>query len=160
MIRTLFLLAVFMPLFAEKIEFLETRYIEALNEKTVRAGEIEFEANKASIRYFPPHERKITLENNTVTTQTKDLIVQKSVKEEQNTAYMFIIFKAVFENDETELGKFFKITKEDADVVLTPLSTSAPVSKIIYSRDKDKIKKIEIFLWDDSRIIIDVVKKR
>ncbi|MDR2790994.1 MAG: hypothetical protein LBB59_08490 [Campylobacteraceae bacterium] len=157
MLRVLFLLALFMPLFAEKIEFLETRYIEALNEKTVRAGEIEFETDKTSIRYLPPYERKITLENNTIITQTKDLTVKKSTEEEQNTVYMFVIFKALFENDETKLGKFFKITKGKTDVVLTPLSTSMPISKIIYSHD---IKKIEIFSWDDSRIVIDVVKKR
>jgi hypothetical protein len=162
MVKPLFLLILSTFVFADTltIEFLETRYIEALNEKTTRAGAIEIEEANASIRYFPPNERKITLENDTITIQTKDAVIQKSVKEEQNIAYLFMIFKAIFEQDEAKLKNFFEITHEGTESVLIPLSSSASVSKIIYSYDKEEIKKIELFSWDDSRITIDVVKKR
>ncbi|MDR1614989.1 MAG: hypothetical protein LBS26_05425 [Campylobacteraceae bacterium] len=162
MAKLLFFLVVSTFLFGDaiKIEFLETRHIEALNEKTTSKGVIEIETNRASIQYFPPHERKITFENDTITTQTKNAVAQKSAKEEQNIVYMFVIFKAIFEKDEVTLKNFFEITHEGRESVLIPLSSSASVSKIIYSHDKEEIKRIELFFWDDSRITIDVVKKR
>ncbi|MDR0666337.1 MAG: hypothetical protein LBF71_02885 [Campylobacteraceae bacterium] len=156
----LIFLSVFLAAQNATIEFLETRYIEALNEKVTKKGEVEFGANHTLIRYLPPNQREITLKNGIVTLQTKDSIVQKSAKEEQNIVYMFTVFKAAFDNNETELKKFFKITKDDTDTVLTPFSTSSPVSKMTFSRSREKIKKIEIFSWDDSRITIDVVEKK
>jgi hypothetical protein len=150
------------PVFAQsvKIEFLETRHIEALNEKSVRAGEIEIEGDRVSVSYLSPHERKITLENGIITMQAKNSSVQKSVEEKQHIAYMFTVFKAIFEKDENGLKKFFKLTNDGKDIVLTPFSTSAPLSQIIYSIEADVVKKIEIFSMDSSRIVIDVVEKR
>ncbi|MDR0761431.1 MAG: hypothetical protein LBF13_00125 [Campylobacteraceae bacterium] len=156
----LFFLSTFLAAQNTTVEFVETRYIEALNEKITKKGEAEFGANHTSIRYLPPNTREITLENNTITIQTKDSTMQKSIQEERELGLMLTLLEAIFKKDEAKIKSFFTVTNNTSEIVLTPIATSAHIFKIIYTSDEDKIKQIEFFFWDNSRITIDVVKKR
>lgn len=154
----LLLLSAFLLAESAKIEFLETRYIEALNEKVTKKGEVEFGANHTSIRYFKPNAREMTLKNDAI--YINDSIVQKDTREERELTSMLTLLGAIFKKDETTVKSFFTITNGEDEVVLTPISTSAHIFKITYAVDEDEISRIEFFFWDDSRITIDVVKKK
>jgi hypothetical protein len=143
-----------------KIDFKETRYIDALNEKVTRNGQISFSNESAKI-FYESGNREITLINGQVTIKNDKEIVQKNAKEEQGIINMFAIFRAIFESDEERLKMFFKITqKSQNEVSLRAINSSNPIATLTYKINEGNITKLELFSQSGDRITIDVVKKR
>jgi hypothetical protein len=142
-----------------KIYFKETRYIDALNEKVTKSGQISFSNESAKICY-ESNEQEIMLTNDQVVVKNGKDIVQKNSREEQNIANMFKIFRAIFENDENRLKTFFKIIKKSqSEVTLRAVNSSNPISTLVYELKDGNITKLELFTQNGDRITIDVVKK-
>jgi hypothetical protein len=141
-----------------KIDFKETRYIDALNEKVTRDGWISFSDNSTKIHYG---DREIMLINSHVTIKNADENVQVNAREEQNIINMFAALRAIFENSEERLKTFFKITEKSQDeTTLEAINSSNPISILTYKVKNGNVTKLEIFSQNGDRITIDVVEKR
>lgn len=143
------------------IDFIESKHIEALDEKVSKKGRITFFENEAIIHYFEPNEKTIFFDSESIKIQTSKGIVVKTKREEPAIAMMFIMFKALYENDEQTIRKYFNISKNYKDeIVLTTKSHSSPISKIIYEVKNEKVSKLYITGRDNSRITIEVDSKK
>jgi hypothetical protein len=143
-----------------KIDFKETRYIDALNEKVTKSGQISFSNESVKISYGSDN-REITLANGQVTIKNGKENVQKNAKEEQSIINMFTILRAIFEDDENRLKMFFKIVQKSQDEVsLRAINSSNPIATLTYMLKEGNVSKLELFSQNGDRITIDVVKKR
>ncbi|MDR3346202.1 MAG: hypothetical protein LBS73_03410 [Campylobacteraceae bacterium] len=143
------------------IDFKETRYIDALNEKVTRSGFISFSNDSVKIYYAPPNEREVSLKDGQITIKSGGDVSVKEAKDEPNIAKTFTLFRALFEDDEQSLKKFFKVLeKSPKEVVLKSISSSNPISKLTYELKEGNITKLDFLGQNGDRITIDVVQKR
>lgn len=160
LVYALIFLVLFLNAEDVKIDFKETRYIDALNERVIKNGQISFSDESAKI-FYDSDNREITLSNDQITIKNGKDIMQKNAKEEPNIVNMFAIFRAIFEDNEERLKIFFKIVqKSENEVLLSAINSSNPISTLTYKLKEGDITQLELISRNGDRITIDVVKKR
>ncbi|MFV0480552.1 MAG: hypothetical protein ACK5LP_01080 [Campylobacteraceae bacterium] len=150
-------------LFAEDktYNFIENKYIEALNEKVSKKGEITFSKEFTRIYYLPPNEKSLTQELDKITIQTPKETLVRTKEQEPNISIMFKIIKAVFSNDEKQIERYFKVTKKEAnEVSLFTKSRGNPIRSLTYQLENGEMKRLEILGTDNSRIDIEILGEK
>lgn len=143
------------------IDFIESKYIDALDLKVSKKGQITFDNNTIKIYYFAPHEKMLFLDNDQITIKTKKETKVTTTHEEPNIGMMFTFFKALFNEDFLIIEQFFKVIKKsDDEVILQSISSSSAILKITYILENKKIKKFEIVGQDETKVTIEMVSKK
>lgn len=115
-------LLMFMGLLWGKGEFVEKRYIYALDKTTIFKGSMTMDDAKTVVNYTHPEKKRLTQTGNTLTiddletksTQTVDL----SKRLDMNMYFSFM--RAVHKNDFSSLKSYFDVTKEGSTLYLLP----------------------------------------
>jgi hypothetical protein len=105
-----------------KGEFVEKRYIYALDKTTIFKGTMTIDESSTIVNYTSPERKKLTQNGNTLTiedldaksTQTVDL----SKRLDMNMYFSFM--RAIHKNDFSALKSYFEVTKEGNMVYLEP----------------------------------------
>jgi hypothetical protein len=105
-----------------KGEFVEKRYVYALDKTTIFKGSMTMDDTKTVVNYTHPEKKRLTQTGNTLTiddleaksTQTVDL----SKRLDMNMYFSFM--RAVHKNDFSALKSYFDVTKEGNTLYLLP----------------------------------------
>lgn len=138
---------------AQKVEFTESNYINALNTTQTKKGSLNFLENSVILQYH--NENKIITfneDNILVSTKYDDETLQYN--ENVELAMFFTLVNAIFRDDIDSL-------KEDFDVIISNNITLIPndyianvIEKIQYKKKNSKLEYLKIYFTNENRIKI------
>lgn len=145
--KLLSLLLLWASLLYAKGEFIEKRYIYALDKTTLFKGTITLNNESTVVRYTSPEKKVLTQEGNTLTIEEVDSkkiqVIDLSKRIDMNLYFSFM--RSIHKKDFTALQNYFEMTKEKNTYYLLPKD-----------QVKRAIEKMEIVLRGDEmhRMII------
>ncbi|CAA6818560.1 MAG: Unknown protein [uncultured Sulfurovum sp.] len=140
---------------AESIRFVEEKYYEALESTFHKTGTVSFFKDSMLIQYD---------KDDTLLTYNGDtLIIQKGEEQEVldlnksiEVKIFFILFEAVYFENEKVLARYFEIEKQKKMIVLKPhRSISSYVEGVSYKKTDSKLDFLQIELRTADRIRIE-----
>jgi len=137
-----------LTLFAQTVSFHEEKFVEALELYTYRDGNVSYDENQTVISYKDG--KIITKVDNTVTVQNKDreLLTTINLMEKPDIGLYFILTKALFLKDFTQLKENFNIKEFEKEKY-----QFVPKSDV-----KKVIENLELFLTKDESIDHFIIK--
>lgn len=155
MFKILFLfLFISLSLFANRINFKEEKYINALQTSVYKNGTLTIE-EKTIILTYP--EKEISFYFN------KDNIIKKNGTSEEILEYednleltiFSKIIESIYKDESNNLAEYFEIKKEKEKVVLLPNDyISNAISKIEYNKTGSKLEFLKIYFTNEDWINI------
>jgi len=138
---------------AQKVEFTESNYINALDMTTSKKGSLNFLPNSVILQYH--NENKIiTFNEENITVSTKYDKETLEYNENVELALFFTLVNAIFRDDIDSL-------KEDFDVIISKNITLIPndyianvIEKIQYKKNNSKLEYLKIYFTNENRIKI------
>ena len=152
---TIILLISLELIFAKSVNFVETKYIYAIDKSIKKSGIISYDKEFLEIKYFKPIKKTLLYSKDRliIKIDNKEKILDLSKK--PKIKYFFLILKALYLNDEIYLKGIFEIDKRDEINSYLPNSESKKYIKSI------KVKKddfIDIKMSSGDRIDIKIIK--
>lgn len=154
MYKTLFfILLLISQSIAQRVEFTESNYINALNTTHTKKGSLDFLKNSVILKYNDEDKLTTFNEHNiTISTKYDEEILE--YQENIELAMFFTLVSAIFHNDIESL-------KEDFDVIISDNITLIPndyianvIEKIQYKKKNSKLKFLKIYFTNENRIEI------
>lgn len=141
-------------LYGEIIEFVEKKYIDALDFTVRKEGYLEFDKSYTKLTYIK--------ENLTITYKDNTILIKKDTQEESFKAWeqlelnsYFLVVNAIYYNKNEDLKKDFEVVKEDTITLLIPKNIlSNVIEKIEYKKESNRLKYLDIYFTNSDRISI------
>lgn len=147
------ILSLFQLSYAQKFEFTQEKYINALDMITKKTAYIIVVGDDLTLKYS--HENKVMHFNK------NNILIKEKQNEEvlqyENNIKLFIFYnllKAIFSDNTSFLEKDFKITKEDKITLIPKEYVRNIIKEITYKKVANKLKYIHIDFVNKDRISI------
>jgi len=143
-----------------KGEFIEKRYIYALNKTIVFKGTIVMTDDSTIVRYTSPEKKVLTQSGKTLTVEDVEAktvqTIDLSKRIDMNLYFTFI--RSIHKKDFTGLKTYFEIEKEGNTYHLSPKSdVKRAIEKMEITMRKDEMKSMVIYFTNEDIIEIETL---
>lgn len=143
-----------------KGEFIEKRYIYALNKTIVFKGTIVMTDDSTIVRYTSPEEKVLIQSGKTLTVEDVEAktvqTIDLSKRIDMNLYFTFI--RSIHKKDFTGLKTYFEIEKEGNTYHLSPKSdVKRAIEKMEITMRKDEMKSMVIYFTNEDIIEIETL---
>lgn len=139
------------------IDFIEDKYINALNIKVSKEGHIDFKDDTITLKY-KKSEKSVTFtkENILITQNNKE--TKYTHNEQKPYTLYFTMIDAVYKNDLTKLEAYFSVSQKNDTVTLSPIGEIGSImNKIEYNKKNNKLF-MQIYFTNEDIITIHEIK--
>ena len=152
---TIILLLSLELIFAKSVNFVETKYIYALDKSIKKSGVISYDKESIKINYSKPLKKTLLYSEDRLIIKKGEKEKSLNLSKKPKIKYFFLTLKALYLNDETYLKTLFAISKKDDFIDYLPNSEGKRYIKNIRVK-KDDFINIEMSSGD--KIDIKIIK--
>ncbi len=144
--------------YAQKIEFRETKYIYTLDNEFSKKGNIEFKEELISLRYLNS-QKTISCDNEFIYIDDNNETKKFPRDEKIEYSVFFSVIKAVYEDDMLAFGDNFNILQKEGETLLTPDNEylSRIIEKIVFKKNGKKLNYLLIYFTNRDTIKIEQI---
>ncbi len=149
----LFFILLFVSLNAKIINFQEEKYIEVIDNSTLKQGTLEFIQNKIILKYQNSN-RVLTYEEDTLTIQKNDEIQKIDLSSQIALKMVFLLIESIYKNDMEMLQAFFTIEKKKDFIRLAPKEDIKSYLKYVEFKKGETLEFITIHMTNGNTTTI------
>lgn len=158
--RGLFLLIFLMGSLWAKGEFIEKRYIYALDKTKIFKGSILITEDSTIVRYTSPEKKVLTQSGKTLTIEDVEAKTTQTIdlSKRIDMSLYFTFMRSINKKDFTGLKTYFEINKEGNTYHLLPKSDAKrAIEKMEITMQNDEMKRMVIYFTNEDIIEIETL---
>ncbi len=149
----LFFILLFVSLNAKIINFQEEKYIEVIDNSTLKQGTLEFIQNKIILKYKNSN-RVLTYAEDILIIQKNDEIQKIDLSSQIALKMVFLLIESIYKNDMEMLESFFTIEKKKDFIRLAPKDDIKSYLKYVEFKKGETLEFITIHMTNGNTTTI------
>lgn len=151
----LILSCLYASLMSKSYDFVEYRYIDALDKSIKLEGKITFKKDYLSV-FYPKSKKFLEYQNDNLIYKENDVEISLNEMQSQKIMQYFEIL-ILLHNDDSYASEIFEIQKKDNKIILIPQNEIKDyIQYIELNKEHKELKKIIFFLQNADKITIEI----